>query len=246
MNSFSDQERAIEWLIEYVLPFVNSASISEIAESLVKVTDAAIILGTDDKMQKTSETTAEEIHALTNDKMLSKQAEDLNVFIKQVMTIALIKKPYDELPADIKNHIDSIEKRITKHFSDSKPVASWRGMGQCCIDLERTLGSAMNIAEKAMIHAIVACLYCDYSLTEENRMLVRGTTEFKHSYKISTIDLDFSLCDSDNGLYFGQGYFKIGMCPNCGVFFRKSRKDQEYCSRSCKSAFISRKIRCKM
>lgn len=35
--------------------------------------------------------------------------------------------------------------------------------------------------------------------------------------------------------YTGTGFHKIGLCPNCGIFFEKKRKDQEFCSKRCGS-----------
>lgn len=45
----------------------------------------------------------------------------------------------------------------------------------------------------------------------------------------------------DSFLCYGPGFEKVGKCPNCGVFFEKKRKDQEYCSRHCKSVVSMRR-----
>lgn len=41
----------------------------------------------------------------------------------------------------------------------------------------------------------------------------------------------------------GPGFDKVGICPNCGIFFEKKRKNQEYCSSNCKSAAMMRRMR---
>jgi len=39
------------------------------------------------------------------------------------------------------------------------------------------------------------------------------------------------------------GYEVVGLCPNCGIFFSKKRKDQEYCSRNCQVVASNRQRR---
>ncbi|MEW6711456.1 MAG: hypothetical protein AB1403_16650 [Candidatus Riflebacteria bacterium] len=41
----------------------------------------------------------------------------------------------------------------------------------------------------------------------------------------------------------GDGFRWIGLCPNCGIFFEKRRRDQEFCSRNCQVVASNRQRR---
>lgn len=51
---------------------------------------------------------------------------------------------------------------------------------------------------------------------------------------VKSITTCFSSLICDNIREISPWIEKIGVCPNCNVFFEKKRKDQEYCSKRCR------------
>jgi len=41
----------------------------------------------------------------------------------------------------------------------------------------------------------------------------------------------------------GPGFEKVGLCPNCGIFFERKRKNQEFCTNRCANTFGKRRDR---
>ncbi len=63
------------------------------------------------------------------------------------------------------------------------------------------------------------------------RLAVKNITSCLYSVRI------------EDNFYIGSGFEKVGMCPVCGKFFEKIRKNKEYCSENCAETARMRRVR---
>ncbi|PKL48108.1 MAG: hypothetical protein CVV42_10635 [Candidatus Riflebacteria bacterium HGW-Riflebacteria-2] len=143
----------------------------------------------------------------------SEELAALQKLIQTMLYIVLSGKKHEELPKDIKRQVESIEKAIKLVSTGIEYSYEWKGRGKA---------HTLRIAKDG-----------DGLISRLKEWFVLAITNCLYS---------FSLADEIEPMK-GQGFEKIGMCPNCGIFFEKRRKDQEYCSARCQQTMAVRRVR---
>lgn len=215
MNHFPDQNNAVKWLIKYVIPFVNASSQKDIISVFV---DALNDLITPQFRFEGAGVfkildPVEQAKEFLGDGEFVATVILSHGFIKSMLSIAL-NKPESKLPDDLETQIADIETKIQDYFSDKSEIkVSWKGFGKNYVRIKNTSLGYINTVEEVMVKSIVSCAY--------------STFIGNHG--------DASAFSS------GIGLQKVGRCQNCGRFFEKKRKDQEYCSKKCGDAVRARR-----
>lgn len=208
---FTDEQHAARWLAKFALPFVNAAP-DQLRETAFNAYAQNIskICRCDGTDEVIEKFDFERYDIYRNVK--TEELADLQKLIKTMLYIVLSDKYYEELPKDVKRQRKGIEEAIKKIVAEQyKYAVEWRGKGKAF---------ALRVAKDSD----------DKVVPTLKKWLVLAIVACLRS---------FSMADEIVPMR-GQGFDKIGMCPNCGVFFEKNRKDQEYCSFRCKDATMKR------
>jgi len=139
----------------------------------------------------------------------------LQKLIQTMLYIVLSGKKHEELPKDVKRQIEGIEKTIELVATGAKYCYEWKGRGKA--HTLRIAKANDGVISRLKEWFIMAATMCLYS---------------------------FSLANEIEPIK-GQGFEKIGMCPVCGIFFEKTRKDQEACTTKCSNALRQRRFKAK-
>jgi ribosomal protein S27AE len=213
MNAtFTDEQHAARWLAKFALPFVNSTP-DQLRKAAFNAYAQNISKGIC-RCDGTDEVVEEfDFERYDIYKLVTDQElADLQKLIKTMLHIVLSDKTYEELPKDIKRQRTGIEREI-KRIVAEKPeyTVEWGGKGKAFV-LRLAKDEDDKVVSKLEKWFVLAITVCLQS---------------------------FSMADEIEPVK-GEGFEKLGMCPNCGVFFAKKRKDQEYCSVKCKGTMLKR------
>jgi len=209
---FTDEQHAARWLAKFALPFVNAAP-DQLRETAFNAYAQNISkIWRCDGTDEVIEKFDFERYDIYR-KTKTEELAALQKLIQTMLYIVLSDKRYEELPKDVKRQVKGIEKTIKNVFIRIKCCYEWKGKGQASVLREgKESDGVISRLEEWFVQAITLCL-CSVSLAPA-------------CHEIEPMK--------------GAGFDKLGMCPNCGVFFEKNRKDQEYCSFRCKDATMKR------
>jgi len=143
-----------------------------------------------------------------------KEIKELHFMLKTMLIIAFRGFRGQSIDDIPSNVIRTIEKKMNEIFKRKQPESRWRGMG----------GN-----------------YVMYS--PKGHKLDPFSSAAGHWINCVTTLFDFYPDANGKPEFLGDGYSVVGMCPNCGIFFGKKRKDQEYCSRNCQVVASNRQRR---
>jgi len=211
--TFTDEQHAARWLARFALPFVN-ATPDQLREAAF--TAYAQNVG---KQPCRCDGTDEPFKKFNFErydiykKVSNEELLTLQGLIRTMLYIVLSDKKYEELPKDIKRRVKGIEKTIKTVFTRIKWFYEWKGKGQASV-----LREGKN--EDGVI----------LSLEE---WFIQAITMCLYSQSLSDVVEPIK----------GEGFDKLGMCPVCGIFFEKIRKNKEYCSDNCAEAARMRRVR---
>lgn len=213
-TTFTDEQHAARWLAKFALPFVNATP-----DQLRKVAFNTYAQNIGKKQPCRCDGTDDVIEEFDFERydiykrVTDQELTDLQKLIKTMLYIVLFGKRHEELPKDIKRQVESIEKAIELVSTGTKYSYEWKGKGKA--HTLRIAKDGDGLISRLKEWFILAITNCLYS---------------------------FSLADEIEPMK-GQGFEKIGMCPVCGIFFEKKRKDQEYCSARCQQTMAVRRVR---
>jgi hypothetical protein len=156
-----------------------------------------------------------------------KGANEFHRFIKRLMLVAFAfentKSVDSELEIPDTPPLD-LEARLKEFLMPADLWVRWNEK-MCFVGFSPQVRMPEKYIEQLIVHSIAQCFY------------------------IMPPVFIFASAFADNHLppksdYIkGPGFEKVGLCPNCGIFFAKSRKDQEYCSKRCNTAASVRRLR---
>lgn len=213
LDSLNEEKKNLAWIKKYFIPFYNSKSDDEI-----KKTFTAAYVGSlwqDCESQEGEGYFSNLIRERFNKPLFLKEVKEAKAFLEDVVKIAFLGERDEELPPELKKKTPEIEKRIRHYFLEQQELEiKWRGKNENYVVTSYSLaGQGDDRVGAVTRHAVLAITTCFCS---------------------SAADFNFEK---------GIGFEKVGMCPNCEIFFEKKRKDQEYCSAKCQKAAGMRRIR---
>lgn len=136
--------------------------------------------------------------------------------LSAMLKIALLGKQGKGLPPDLIEKIPMVEECILDAVSGEKPVVVWRGR-------EGTYKIVLppDAPKKEFGQGVYSWIRDIAESFQRQSAKDKALESFLTSY----------------------GYEIVGLCPNCGIFFAKKRKDQEHCSRNCQVVASNRQRR---
>lgn len=168
-----------------------------------------------------------DLEGFGDDEKHYKGANEFHRFIKRLMLTAFALENPKSAVSELKipdTSLSDIEARLKDFLRPGDLWVRWNEKA-CFAGVNPKLLTLEGYMEQFVVHSIVQCFYvmpCVYGLSR-------------------SIYHDKSARDGD--YVKGPGFEKVGLCPNCGIFFAKSRKDQAYCSRRCNTAASVRRSR---
>lgn len=226
MNQFSYQDFTIEWITDYVSPDQDEA-MEWLIEYVLPFANAK-----DDKeiiilLLKANNYAFADASYMTH-RITDLYAPKIKPDIKEVFRTALLEKSTTTKRAQSHTLIkDMLTIRLAMAIPEAvkKRIPATERQIKNILNGEKFTGVSWRSSDKCIVHAPM--FEPELVLENVTFFMVRGIAKNLYAYKGNC----------------GSAIEKVGMCPNCGIFFNKKRKDQEYCSRSCKSIFVSRKFR---
>lgn len=212
-TTFTDEQHAARWLAKFALPFVNATP-----DQLRKVAFNVYAQNIGKKHLCRCDGTDEVVEEFDFERydiykrVTDQELTDLQKLIKTMLYIVLSGKRHEELPKDVEPQLTGIEMEIGRVVTEQHEyVVEWKGRGRA-FALKVAKDGSDEIISRLKAWFILAATMCltSYSMADEIEPMT------------------------------GEGFRKIGMCPNCGLFFEKRRKDQEYCSVVCKGTMLKR------
>lgn len=141
-----------------------------------------------------------------------KEIKELHFMLKTMLVVAFRGFRGQSIDDIPSSVIKAIEKKMNEIFKKKQPEATWRGLGGNYV------------------------MYSSKSHKLDPFSLAAGDW-------VNCVASLFSFYPDATGKpeILGVGYNIVGMCSNCGIFFAKKRKDQEYCSKACGSNVRAKK-----
>jgi hypothetical protein len=158
-HKFLSEEQSTEALIKLLLPFINEETGEGIKSSYNKMRECPFFSNLELKFPAQASL---------------KELLDLQDFLKNVMTIALMEKRKDCFPEPLQNQIPTIENRINENLDTLNTKAFWRGQGECYE--AKTIQPSKNEVkrfERFFVRCILKCLY-SFWIDEENFYIGKG------------------------------------------------------------------------
>lgn len=218
--SFIDEQHAARWLAKFALPFVAASTPEQIRHEA----NTAYAQNVGKKHLCLCDGTDEPVKKFDFErhapyqKPTKQELAKLQDLVKTMLTIVLSGKRHDEMPKDIRRQVAGVEKTIKDVFDNAEYCYEWKGKGEASVLREGKSGdSLISRLREWFVSAIVMCLYS---------LSLAPTAPEIEPMK-------------------GEGFDKIGMCPVCGVFFKKIRKNKEHCSERCQQTALMRRVRSK-
>jgi hypothetical protein len=207
---------SIKWFIGNVLPFLNAKTDKELLNSFVRIViereefssvyGKAISKAMNIEVPGSIYNTPEEAGFDAEE-----QLEDEDNFNELMESWAFLKEALRIAFSEKTVLNEELENRIKKNLAANHTV-KWQGKGKTYV-----FATDKGISNSNLV-------------AEVERDLVSLIVSFFGNSNTFIFSSDSILSKA-----FAAAYEKIGMCPNCGIFFEKKRKDQEYCSKSCGS-----------
>lgn len=207
-----------ETLIDFILPFVNADPKAAVnlfiefyaSDDHIEKERADFLADFGKPMPRSSEIIEGIRRYRLQFRAQAKEIQDLQKMIRSMLTIAIRGKRGESISDIPIDVVEEIEDRINKAFERGNPAANWRGVGGT---------------------------YLTYDSNPDLNML-----HICSSFIIHDVVKAFEFLPAPGGKPFraGPGFDWLGLCPNCGIFFEKNRKNQEYCSKRCKDAKLMR------
>lgn len=209
-SPFIDEQHAARWLARFALPFVKADTAKQLRETAFSA--YAQNVPNLWRGDKTDLQTPEVDYDRYDiyKKVEDQELADLQGLVKAMLHIVLSGSRHESLPQEIKRQVPAIEREIKKVTRSPEYSVDWKGSGRAAV-----------IPIAADKEQVVARL---------KEWIILGITNCLYS---------FSLADEVKTMK-GYGFEKLGLCPNCGIYFEKKRKDQEYCSVKCKGTMLKR------
>ncbi len=213
---FTDEQHAARWLARFAIPFANANTPRAIREAaFTAFAYNASMIWRGDGADV--ETSEADFE---NDEIYkhikNNELVGLQELVKSMLYIVLSGKKHEELPSEIIQRITDIELEINKVVTRVPDcLVNWKGSGNSIIIPMPT--DKESVLTRLKEWFILAITKCLYSFTILS--MISPTR--------------------------GHGFEKIGMCPVCGLFFEKIRKNKEFCSENCAETARMRRVRSK-
>ena len=218
-----NNDKSIEFVKRFLIPFVNAKTDKEKLESFREIVKNGIgFLRNKDYMLDESVT----------QKLDIEQINIIHTRILKMLRIALVNGEFDRLYPEIKDleipeefyKLNDLELYINKSicYLYQKTFYLWRGRGLNFNTTDAAIFSDVYIGIEAVIIQLIINLFeCE---------LVRNKSD-KSKNKVL------------NEVVYAIGYQYFAICPKCGKFFYKKRKDMVFDSEKCRLAESQKRFR---
>lgn len=145
-------------------------------------------------------------------------AKSFHGFIKDLLLIAFSFELPNLRDSEMisRESIELAEERIKSYLMTGDLWVSWN-YKLCFVSVNPEIRKPAEYIEQIIVHSVLQSFYSMPSV-------------FRFA---GAFDVEENPPESD--IIKGPGFDKVGICPNCGIFFEKKRKDQEYCSNRCRN-----------
>jgi len=232
VDSFKNEKNAVLWLQDLLLPFLNSSGDQQIIETFI---NAYLYL-------QFNSLAAEEFDPALFKRILNSKDRHAQILFE----IENLGNKIDVI--DSFNHESSLNR-----IKDSKAFL----VGMLTIALVNKEGKDIPENLKTRVPMIEERILNHYKNDWEvfwrgkGELFVVPKTKDVYGGKVAWAEGEivffitdyFFSCGIEDEKSRGNGFDKIGLCPNCGIFFAKKRKDQEGCSKQCSNNLRVKRFR---
>lgn len=211
--TFTDEQHAARWLAKFALPFVNAKATTQLRYTAFTAYSQNV-----PRIWRGDKTDLP-IPEIDFERLgiyknvTNEELKKLQGLVKAMLYIVLSERLHKDLPEDIREQIESIKQEIEAVVNGVEYSARWEGKARAIV---------LRVAKND-----------DGVLSYLKEWFILGITTTLYS---------FSLGEELTPMQ-GEGFDKLGLCPVCGVFFEKIRKNKEYCSDNCAEAARMRRVR---
>lgn len=249
------EKQQIEFIKTFLIPFYNSKDDNErvnIFNSMFK--NMSLLADFDEETRKyLAIELSESISIKDNHK---KQVKEVFELIYEMLNIAFSEN-YIKKPNKLINELDDckfskLEKRIKEliEFDNVNKSYFWRGIGLCCDFTEKAEIDTLpiyDIAECYIVRLLFELFKSDVEEIKEFDLNKKEDLEKFNSYEKNLEENQILIRNECFILVItkGIGFKFFNICPKCGKFFYKKRKDQVFCSEKCREAEHQKRYRIK-
>lgn len=208
-----NNDKSIEFVKRFLIPFVNAKSDKEKLESFENIAKDGITFLMDRPKLKIV------IADNANLKLVSEKINQTHEIILKMLRIALVDGEFEKLyPEKINNYnadyweLTDLEKYIVETLEENYKefIQYWRGKGLTFPMFQNhKIGNIYSFIEEKLIRLLILLFESSGTITKDK---------------------------NEPDTYTAIGYKYFAICPKCGKFFYKKRKDMIFDSEKCSNA----------